>query len=166
MKKQEEDGTFFYEGFCIDLFKELAKMLHFTYEIYVSPDGQYGGIIENDTWNGMMGELVNRVSTLRDISLARLVEVTNYVLSVSLILVVVIIINIYTSREGQITTVKELRRGRFRCCFLVKANGQSLQLSKHPLNNSLSFVICSLLPRLLLEMLPSQTMASIKKSIQ
>lgn len=62
-RKQEEDGTISYEGFCIDLFKELAKILRFSYEIYVSPDGQYGGITENDTWNGMMGELVNRVST-------------------------------------------------------------------------------------------------------
>ena len=74
--KQEEDGTISYEGFCIDLFKQLAKMLHFTYEIYHSPDGQYGGITENGTWNGIMGELVNKVSTLPDISLVRLVKVT------------------------------------------------------------------------------------------
>ncbi|KAK2559937.1 Glutamate receptor 4, partial [Acropora cervicornis] len=58
--KQEEDGTISYEGFCIDLFEQLAKMLHFTYDIYLSPDGQYGGITQNGTWNGMMGELVNK----------------------------------------------------------------------------------------------------------
>ena len=57
MRKQEEDGTISYEGFCIDLFEQLAKMLHFTYEIYPSPDGQYGGVTENGTWNGMIGEL-------------------------------------------------------------------------------------------------------------
>ena len=68
-KKQEKDGKISYEGFCIDLFKELAKMLHFTYEIYESPDGQYGGITEKGTWNGIVGELVNKVSTLRNISL-------------------------------------------------------------------------------------------------
>ncbi|KAK2560025.1 Glutamate receptor ionotropic [Acropora cervicornis] len=28
-------------------------MLHFSYEIYLSPDGQYGAITENGTWNGM-----------------------------------------------------------------------------------------------------------------
>ena len=63
--KREQDGKISYGGFCIDLFKELAKMLHFTYEIYVSPDGQYGGITEKGTWNGIVGELVNKVSTLR-----------------------------------------------------------------------------------------------------
>ena len=79
--KQEEDGTISYEGFCIDLFEQLAKMLHFTYEIYHSPDGQYGGITENGTWNGMMGELVNKVSTLRGISLVWLVKAIYWVLS-------------------------------------------------------------------------------------
>ena len=64
MIKHEEDGSISYEGFCIDLLKQLAKMLHFTYEIYLSPDGQYGGLTENNTWDGMMGELVNKVSTL------------------------------------------------------------------------------------------------------
>ena len=73
--KHEKGGTILYEGFSIDLFKELAKMLRFTFKIYPSPDGQYGGITENGTWNGMMGELVNKVSsTLRDISLLRLVR--------------------------------------------------------------------------------------------
>ncbi|XP_015753332.1 PREDICTED: glutamate receptor 2-like isoform X2 [Acropora digitifera] len=67
MIKQEEDGTISYEGFCIDLLKQLAKMLHFSYEIYLSPDGQYGAITENGTWNGMLGELVNKRA---DIALA------------------------------------------------------------------------------------------------
>ncbi|XP_067047695.1 glutamate receptor 2-like [Acropora muricata] len=67
--KQEEDGTISYEGFCIDLFEQLAKMLHFTYDIYICPDGQYGGITENGTWDGMMGELVNKRA---DIALAAL----------------------------------------------------------------------------------------------
>ncbi|XP_044181464.1 glutamate receptor 2-like isoform X1 [Acropora millepora] len=69
MIKHEEDGSISYEGFCIDLLKQLAKMLHFTYEIYLSPDGQYGGITENNTWDGMMGELVNKRA---DIALAGL----------------------------------------------------------------------------------------------
>ena len=163
---QEEDGTVSYEGFCIDLFKELAKELNFTYEIYLSPDGQYGGKTENDTWNGIMGELVNRVSTLRDISLVRLVNVTQCVLSVPSSLVVVIIINVYTCREDQITTVKRLRRGRFGRCFFVKANRQSLLRSKHQINNFLPLVTSSLLARLVLELLPPQPMALIKKSIQ
>ena len=75
MMKQEEDGKISYEGFCIDLLEQLAKMLRFTYKIYPSPDGQYGGITENGIWNGMIGELVNKVSTLRDIFLVRLVKI-------------------------------------------------------------------------------------------
>ena len=67
--KQEKDGAISYEGFCIDLLKQLTKMLHFTYEIYVSPDGQYGAITQKGTWNGIIGELVDKVSTLCDISL-------------------------------------------------------------------------------------------------
>ena len=97
--KEEEDGTISYEGFCIDLLKQLAKMLHFTYEIYPSPDGQYGSITENGTWDGMMGELVNKVSTLRDISLVQLVKVTYWVLSVPLSLDVVVIINIFIRKR-------------------------------------------------------------------
>ena len=68
--KQEKDGAISYEGFCIDLLKQLAKILHFTYEIYLSPDGQYGKITQKGTWNGIIGELVNKVSTLCDISLS------------------------------------------------------------------------------------------------
>ena len=67
--KQEKDGAISYEGFCIDLLKQLTKMLNFTYEIYLSPDGQYGEITQKGTWNGIIGELVDKVSTLCDISL-------------------------------------------------------------------------------------------------
>ena len=99
MRKQEEDGTISYEGFCIDLFEQLAKMLHFTYEIYPSPDGHYGAITENGTWNGMMGQLVYKVSPLGDISLVRLVKDTHWVLSVPSSLVVVIVVNIFMRKR-------------------------------------------------------------------
>ena len=107
MRKQEEDGTISYEGFCIDLLKQLAKMLHFTYEIYPSPDEQYGGVTENGTWNGMMGELLNKVSTLRDISLVRLVRDTHWVLSVPSSLVVVIIVNIFMRKRMKYLVSRE-----------------------------------------------------------
>ncbi|XP_020619404.1 glutamate receptor 4-like [Orbicella faveolata] len=59
-KKEEQDGAAWYEGYCIDLLNELARNLKFTYEIYHSPDGLYGAEKENGTWNGMIGELVNK----------------------------------------------------------------------------------------------------------
>ena len=62
MKKKDVDGSFWYEGYCIDLLNELARNLKFTYEIYPSPDGLYGAETENGTWNGIIGELINKVS--------------------------------------------------------------------------------------------------------
>ena len=60
-KKEEENDAASYEGYCIDLLNELARNLKFTYEIYPSPEGLYGAETENGTWNGMIGELVNKV---------------------------------------------------------------------------------------------------------
>ena len=59
MKKHTHTHT--YEGYCIDLLNELAKKLHFTYDIYPSPDGLYGSETENGTWNGVIAELINKV---------------------------------------------------------------------------------------------------------
>ena len=64
MMNNENDGTFTYKGYCIDLLNELAKKLHFTYDIYLSPDGLYGGETENGTWKGMVAELINKVCEL------------------------------------------------------------------------------------------------------
>ena len=61
MKVKQKDGSITYQGYCIDLLKELARRLHFTYEIYLSPGGLYGGETANGTWNGMIGELINKV---------------------------------------------------------------------------------------------------------
>ncbi|XP_021935568.1 glutamate [NMDA] receptor subunit 1 isoform X2 [Zootermopsis nevadensis] len=55
------------KGFCMDLLKELAKKINITYELLLSPDGQFGSyIIRNSTvpgkkeWTGLIGELVNQ----------------------------------------------------------------------------------------------------------
>lgn len=40
--RHEEDGNQLYEGFCIDLLKEMAKLLNFTYEVIEVDDGAYG----------------------------------------------------------------------------------------------------------------------------
>lgn len=51
-----------FEGFCIDLLKELANILGFTYEIRLVPDGKYGSQDEKGQWNGMIRELIEHVS--------------------------------------------------------------------------------------------------------
>ena len=61
MLKRQEDGLVAYEGYCIDLLNELAKTLHFTYHITPSPDGFFGVETINGSWNGMIGELLNKV---------------------------------------------------------------------------------------------------------
>ncbi len=65
MKTKQVDGSFLYEGYCIDLLNELARNFKFTYEIYPSPDGLYGAETKNGTWNGMIGELISKVCKYR-----------------------------------------------------------------------------------------------------
>ena len=70
VKEMRANGNFSYEGYCIDLLNELARILKFTYEIYPSPDGLYGVEMENGTWNGMIGELLNKVCKYYSVALS------------------------------------------------------------------------------------------------
>nr|XP_014341697.1 PREDICTED: glutamate receptor ionotropic, delta-1 [Latimeria chalumnae] len=49
-----------YKGFSIDVLDALAKNLGFKYEIYQASDSKYGHQLPNGSWNGMIGELINR----------------------------------------------------------------------------------------------------------
>lgn len=51
-----------FEGFCIDLLKELASILGFSYEIHLVQDGKYGFQDDKGQWNGMIKELMEHVS--------------------------------------------------------------------------------------------------------
>ncbi|XP_061814790.1 glutamate receptor ionotropic, kainate 3 [Nerophis lumbriciformis] len=53
-----------FEGFCIDLLKELATVLGFTYEIRLVPDGKYGSQDDKGQWNGMIRELIEHRADL------------------------------------------------------------------------------------------------------
>lgn len=54
-----------FEGYCIDLLRELANILGFTYEVRLVEDGKYGSQDENTgQWNGMIKELMEHVSIL------------------------------------------------------------------------------------------------------
>ncbi|XP_038122259.1 glutamate [NMDA] receptor subunit 1 isoform X3 [Culex quinquefasciatus] len=57
------------KGYCIDLLKALAQRINFTYDLALSPDGQFGhyqlknhttgiGTTVKKEWNGLIGELV------------------------------------------------------------------------------------------------------------
>uniref|UniRef100_A0A4W5QJU7 Glutamate ionotropic receptor kainate type subunit 4 n=1 Tax=Hucho hucho TaxID=62062 RepID=A0A4W5QJU7_9TELE len=58
---QEMEGNERYEGFCVDMLKELADILKFKYRINLVGDGVYGVSGTNGTWTGMVGELISRV---------------------------------------------------------------------------------------------------------
>jgi ionotropic kainate glutamate receptor 4 len=60
---QEMEGNDRYEGFCVDMLKELAEILRFNYKIRLVGDGVYGVPEANGTWTGMVGELIARVRT-------------------------------------------------------------------------------------------------------
>lgn len=51
-----------YKGFSIDVLDALAKILGFKYDIYQVGDGKYGSALPNGSWNGMIGELIGKVS--------------------------------------------------------------------------------------------------------
>ena len=56
---ERADGQF--DGFCIDILKEIAQRMNFKYEIYKVPDNRYGSDSGNGTWNGLVRELIDKV---------------------------------------------------------------------------------------------------------
>lgn len=67
---RKSDKTLFgndrFEGYCIDLLKELAHILGFSYEIRLVEDGKYGAQDDKGQWNGMIKELIDHVSRAAD----------------------------------------------------------------------------------------------------
>lgn len=52
-----------FEGYCIDLLRELSGILGFRYELRLVEDGKYGALDEGTgQWNGMVRELMDHVS--------------------------------------------------------------------------------------------------------
>ena len=61
IKNTDSDGNVVYSGYCMDLLEALSELMNFQYEIYEAPDGQYGRMTPNKTWNGMINELYENV---------------------------------------------------------------------------------------------------------
>lgn len=59
---QDFQGNDQYEGFCVDMLREVAEILKFSFKIKLVDDGLYGAPEPNGSWTGMVGELINRVS--------------------------------------------------------------------------------------------------------
>lgn len=65
LKENHEDleGNDKYEGYCIDLLKEISKILGFKFHIKLVDDHKYGEKNDQGDWNGMIKELINGVSS-------------------------------------------------------------------------------------------------------
>jgi len=57
---EELTGNNRYEGYCADLARKIAQRAQFDYVLKEVDDGKFGAEV-NGTWNGMVGELINRV---------------------------------------------------------------------------------------------------------
>ena len=55
-------GNHQYEGFCIDLLEKIATICNFSYTIKLVDDNFYGTMV-NGVFNGLIAELINKVST-------------------------------------------------------------------------------------------------------
>ncbi|XP_045462402.1 glutamate receptor ionotropic, kainate 2-like isoform X6 [Harmonia axyridis] len=54
-----------FEGFCIDLLKEISSVVGFEYRIELVPDGKYGVIdLETGEWNGIVKQLMEKKADL------------------------------------------------------------------------------------------------------
>lgn len=60
--EKELSGNDRFEGYCLDLLKELSNILGFTYEVRLVADGKYGAQNDKGEWNGMVRELIDHVS--------------------------------------------------------------------------------------------------------
>lgn len=70
---QDFQGNDQYEGFCVDMLREVADILKFSFRIKLVDDGLYGAPEPNGSWTGMVGELINRVRKLpRPLSVSQL----------------------------------------------------------------------------------------------
>ncbi|CAM9269349.1 unnamed protein product, partial [Lampetra planeri] len=61
---QDFQGNDQYEGFCVDMLRELADILKFSFKIKLVDDELYGAPEPNGSWTGMVGELINRKADL------------------------------------------------------------------------------------------------------
>jgi ionotropic glutamate receptor len=57
------DGTFVWEGYCIELIEKLANMMEFDYDLVIPEDGDFG-VRVNGIWNGLVGDLAKGVNIL------------------------------------------------------------------------------------------------------
>ncbi|XP_078600206.1 glutamate receptor ionotropic, kainate 3-like isoform X1 [Branchiostoma floridae x Branchiostoma japonicum] len=59
IKTRSENNKTVYDGFCMDILKGLAEELRFDYTLYEVPDGNFGLLTRNGSWDGMIREVID-----------------------------------------------------------------------------------------------------------
>ena len=65
IRDRNATGNSRFEGYLIDLITTLSVRLKFDFELYEVEDGNYGTQNASGEWNGMIGDLISGVRTLR-----------------------------------------------------------------------------------------------------
>lgn len=67
IKNESANGSITYEGYAIDVLREIMKLSGEEYDIYEAEDKTYGTLLPSGEWNGLIGELVHgvRLNTAR-----------------------------------------------------------------------------------------------------
>lgn len=59
---EQMTGNDRYEGFCVDLIKEISEILGFNFTLKIADDDKHGNFDKKlGRWNGMIGELLDQV---------------------------------------------------------------------------------------------------------
>ena len=57
----KKQGIFY--GYIPDVLQQAGRIINATFLISVTPDYRYGTFLDDGNWTGMVGQLVNNVST-------------------------------------------------------------------------------------------------------
>ena len=75
LRENEKGETNLNNGIFGDVFKELSKLLNFSYTVIQPPDGQWGAMKSDGSWSGMIGQLETKeVDFGRPVTLNKLPE--------------------------------------------------------------------------------------------
>ena len=58
---RNKNGDEVFKGLSIDLLNKLSDKMGFHYTIRLVADDQYGGQLEDGSWTGLVGDLIERV---------------------------------------------------------------------------------------------------------
>lgn len=74
---------FRYEGYCVDMMEIIAENVSFTYILKIVADGKFGSE-HNESWNGMIGEVIRGVNQFVEHSLVITIKLLSDILLVFL----------------------------------------------------------------------------------